>query len=151
MARRERWPPRDDEEVLTPSSAEVEVEGKKPRTDIESVDEAAMGIDMVYVLSLSFRATAPQEEVDEHTSNEEGPSVAELQLMEHKVEAEVVVFEKPSAFQTRFIRPLYIQALIEGRPVGCVMVDGGAMVNVMTTTFLKRIGKREKELKTTRQ
>ncbi len=57
------------------------------------------------------------------------------------MEAEVVVFVKPSAFQTRFVRPLYIQALIEGRPIGRVMVDSGAMVNVMPTTFLKSIGK----------
>ncbi len=57
VARRERWPPRDDEDVPTPSSVEIEAEGKKPRTDTMSVDEDAMGIDMVYVLLMSFRAT----------------------------------------------------------------------------------------------
>ncbi len=57
VARRERWPPRDDEEILTPSSGEIEVEGKKQRTDITSFDEETAGINMVYVLSLSFRAT----------------------------------------------------------------------------------------------
>ncbi len=83
------------------------------------------------------------------TFDDEGLPVAKLQLTERKVEADIVVFEKSSAFQTRFIRPLYIQALIEELSVGRVMVDGGAMVNVMATAFLKRIDKSEMELKTT--
>ncbi len=78
------------------------------------VDEDVAGIDMVYILPTSFRATGSQEDVDEQTSDDEGLPVAELQLTERKVEAEVVVFEKPSTFQTRFIRSLYIHALIEG-------------------------------------
>ncbi len=39
--------------------------------------------------------------------------------------------------------------MIEGRPVGRVMVDGEAMVKVMSTIFLKRIGKSEDVLKPT--
>ncbi len=37
VARREMWPLRDDDENPTPSSAEMETEGKKQRTDITSV------------------------------------------------------------------------------------------------------------------
>ncbi len=59
VAHRERWPLRDDEEIPTPSSTKVEAEGKKPQTDTMSVDEDAVGIDMVYVLPMSFRATTP--------------------------------------------------------------------------------------------
>ncbi len=33
VPQRERWPPRDDAKVLTLSSAEIEAEGKKPRTN----------------------------------------------------------------------------------------------------------------------
>nr|CAD1832644.1 unnamed protein product [Ananas comosus var. bracteatus] len=51
--------------------------------------------------------------------------------------------------QTRFVRPLFIRALIEGRPVSRVIVDGGAMVNVMPTSFYKKSGKNEDELKLT--
>ncbi len=91
VARRKRWPPRDDEEVLTPFSAEVEAEWKKPRTNNMSVDEDAAGIDMVYVLPMSFKATTSQEDVDEHTSDDDGLPVAELQLTERRVEAKVVV------------------------------------------------------------
>ncbi len=38
MARCGKWPPRDNEEVLTPSSAEVEAEGKETRSDTMSID-----------------------------------------------------------------------------------------------------------------
>ncbi len=38
MARRERWPPRDDEDVPTPSLAKTEAEEKKARTDTMLVD-----------------------------------------------------------------------------------------------------------------
>ncbi len=61
---------------------------------------------MVYALSPSFRAMASQGDIDEQTSDDESLPVAELLLTEQKAEAEVVVFEKPSAFQTRFIRSL---------------------------------------------
>nr|CAD1829482.1 unnamed protein product [Ananas comosus var. bracteatus] len=75
-------------------------------------------------------------------------SVAQLQLEDVKV-ADAVVFEKPSALQTRFVRPLFIKSLIEERPMGRVMIDGGAMVNVMPTSFFKKLGKGKNELKPT--
>nr|CAD1824865.1 unnamed protein product [Ananas comosus var. bracteatus] len=75
-------------------------------------------------------------------------TVAQLQLEDAKP-ADSMVFEKSSIMQTRFVRPLFIRALIEGRPVGRVMVDCGAMVNVMPTSFFKKLGKSEDELKLT--
>ncbi len=81
VARRERWPPRDNEEkVPTPSSAEIEAEEKKVRTDTMSIDEDSAGINMVYTLPMSFKAIKPQEDADEKTSDDEGLPVAELQL-----------------------------------------------------------------------
>lgn len=59
------------------------------------------------------------------------------------------MFEKPSVLQTGFVRPLYIKALIEGWPVGLVIIHGEAMVNVMPMSFFKKLGKREYELKPT--
>ncbi|XP_020082161.1 uncharacterized protein LOC109705789 [Ananas comosus] len=100
---------------------------------------------MVYTLSQSFKVEYTEyEEIEE----EFVLNVAQLQLEDAKP-ADTVVFEKPSAIQMRFIRPLFIRALIEGRLVGRVMVDGGAMVNVMPTSFFKKLGKDEDELKPT--
>lgn len=63
--------------------------------------------------------------------------------------ADAVVFEKPSALQTKYVRPLYIRAVIEGRPVGQVMINGGATVNIMLTLLYKKLGKSKDELKPT--
>ncbi len=104
MARRDRWPPRDDEESFTLSSAEIEAEEKRPRIDTTSVDKDTSKIDMVYILLMSFRATTSQGDIEEQPSDDEGLPIAELLLAEQKVEAALVVFKKPSAFQTRFIR-----------------------------------------------
>nr|CAD1821694.1 unnamed protein product [Ananas comosus var. bracteatus] len=102
---------------------------------------------MVYALPQSFKAEFVEyEEFREEEEN--GLTVAQLQL-EDVQQADAVIFEKSSAMQMRFIRPLFIKALIEGRPVGRVMVDGGAMVNVMPTSFFKKLGKDENELKPT--
>lgn len=60
-----------------------------------------------------------------------------------------MVFEKPSALQTRFFRLLWIKALIERQSIGCVMIDDEAMVNVMSTLFVKKLGKSEDELRPT--
>ncbi len=43
-----------------------------------SVDEGPAGVDMVYVLPASVRATTSQKDVDDQTSDDEGLSVAEL-------------------------------------------------------------------------
>ncbi len=50
--------------------AEIEAEEKKLRTDIMSVDEDPVGINMVYTLTMSFRAKASQEDVDRRTSDD---------------------------------------------------------------------------------
>nr|CAD1821681.1 unnamed protein product [Ananas comosus var. bracteatus] len=129
------------------SSAEMtkESEEKKQRIQEKSADEGPADVNMVYILPQSFKAEYTEyEEIEE----EVGLNVAQLQLEDAKP-ADAVVFDKPSAIQTRFVRPLFIQALIEGRPVGQVMVDGGVMVNVMPTSFFKKLGKNEDELKPT--
>nr|CAD1840701.1 unnamed protein product [Ananas comosus var. bracteatus] len=148
IIKRERWPPKEREvRMESDSSAETakESEEKKQRIQEKSVDEGLTDVNMVYTLAQSFKAEYTEyEEMEE----EVGLNVAQLELEDAKL-ADAVVFEKPSAIQTRFVRPLFIRALIEGRPVGRVMVDSGAMVNVMPILFFKKLGKDEDELKPT--
>nr|CAD1825843.1 unnamed protein product [Ananas comosus var. bracteatus] len=101
---------------------------------------------MIYALPHSFKAESI--ELEEPIYDGEELTMAQLQLEDAKA-ADAVIFEKPSAFQTRFVRPLFIRVMIEGRPVGRVMVTGSAMVNVMPTSFFKQFGKSEDELKPT--
>jgi hypothetical protein len=53
-----------------------------------------------------------------------------------------VIFEKPNCSMRRHLKPLFIQAKIDDNIVKLVLVDGGAAVNLMPQSLLKKIGKR---------
>jgi hypothetical protein len=58
------------------------------------------------------------------------------------------VFDKPEEAR-RHMKPLFIKGHINGRPVGCMMVDRGASINIMPTLMLEKLGHRKEELKQT--
>ena len=49
----------------------------------------------------------------------------------------------------RHLKPLYIRAHINRRPISRVLIDGGAIMNVMPVGILKKLGKSQKDLKET--
>ncbi|GKV17163.1 hypothetical protein SLEP1_g27699 [Rubroshorea leprosula] len=55
--------------------------------------------------------------------------------------ADKIVFEKPEEKMARHIRPLYINAHMDGTPINRVLLDNGAAVNVLPTCMLYKIGK----------
>ena len=59
----------------------------------------------------------------------------------------VIKFEKPQL--TRHLRPLSIKAYIDGRPISRVLIDSGAIMNVIPVEILRKLGKTQKDLKGT--
>ena len=51
-----------------------------------------------------------------------------------------MILEKPTVEMTRHIRPLYVRAHFNGKPVSKVLVDNGSSVNVMPLRMLKALG-----------
>jgi hypothetical protein len=86
-----------------------------------------MEVNMVFVLPEEFRA--PGTEVDVMAAG-----------------AERAVFERPEKLGGH-MKLLYIKGHLEGKPVGWMMVDGGASVNIMPLTTLQRLGHQDDELK----
>ena len=43
---------------------------------------------------------------------------------------------------TRHIKPLYVRAHLNGRPVSKVLIDNGSTINVMSLRMLRTLGKR---------
>jgi hypothetical protein len=76
---------------------------------------------MVFVIPAEFRAPDASE-------------VAEL-----AVGAERAVFEKPTKLGGH-MKPLYIKGHIDETPVGRMMIDGGASVNIMPLTLFEKLG-----------
>jgi len=57
------------------------------------------------------------------------------------------VFEKPDVPMTHHLKPLFIQAKINGVGVNKVLVDGGATLNLLPQSFLSKIGLVDSDLK----
>ena len=63
------------------------------------------------------------------------------------VEPEEIIFKKWT--KVGHLRPLYIKAHINGKPISQVLIDGGAILNVMPYSIVKKLGKSHKDLKET--
>ena len=55
--------------------------------------------------------------------------------------AQKVILEKPNVEMTRHIRPLYVRAHFNGKPVSKALVDNGSTVNVMSLRMLRALGR----------
>ena len=57
------------------------------------------------------------------------------------------IFEQPNDSMKSHLKPLFIQDKVDEVSVNKVLVDGGAVVNLMSQSLLKRIGQIDKDLK----
>jgi hypothetical protein len=105
-----------------------------PENDEEMVDfentPVREGIDMnmVYCLPANFRAV-----------DEEG-EVAQLDFGPKNA-----IFEKPKEL-VKHLKPLYVKGHINGSPVARMLVDGGAVVNLMPYSVFEKLGLDENDL-----
>ena len=88
----------------------------------------SMDINMVYYFPAEFRAIDEEGEV---AHLDFGPKNA--------------IFEKPKEPVTHW-RPLYLKGHINGSPVSRMLVDGGAVVNLMPYSVFKKLGLNDEEL-----
>jgi hypothetical protein len=70
----------------------------------------------------------------------------ETEVAELALGVERVVLKKPSK-PSEHMKPLYIKGHMDGLPVGRMMVDGGASVNIMSLTLFEKLGRTEVDLK----
>jgi hypothetical protein len=63
------------------------------------------------------------------------------------VEDQHAIFEKPDVSMAHHLKPMFIQAKINGVGVNKVLVDGGATVNLLPQSFLGKIGLVDSDLK----
>ncbi|GKV33403.1 hypothetical protein SLEP1_g41922 [Rubroshorea leprosula] len=99
---------------------------------------------LVITLPLVFQAREqPESAVCHQTDLTEEEEVIEIPAKEEggMDSADKIIFEKPEERMAKHIRPLYIQAHLDGMPINRVLVDSGAAVNVLPTCILHKIGK----------
>ena len=75
-----------------------------------------------------------------------------MENLEPKVEVELefppgkIIFEKPSKRMSQYLKPLFIKVHMDGIPINRVLVDNGAIVNILPSGMLKNINKIEADL-----
>ena len=88
---------------------------------------------MVFILPAEFRA--------EYNSGEHEGEIAQLTLQPQQA-----VFKKPEGTKHRQLKPLYVKGSVDGKPVTKMLVDGGAVVNLMPYSTYHKIGRVPEDL-----
>src|SRR3954471_13447807 len=86
--------------------------------------KASAGTNMVLILPSEFCA----------------PRTEEVPVAQFDCGPRPVVFEKPREKSYKHLKALYLRGYINGQPVGKMLVDTGAAVNIMPYSMLRRLG-----------
>jgi hypothetical protein len=98
-------------------------------SDRQGEEPVPMDVNMVFTVPVEFRVPTKD--------------VTELVL-----DAERVVFEKPKNPGTH-MKPLFIRGHLDRTPIGHMLVDGGASVNILPLSLFKKVNHVEGDLKRT--
>ncbi|KAK1633081.1 hypothetical protein QYE76_007396 [Lolium multiflorum] len=99
---------------------------KRTRADADT----SAGTNMVFFLPSEFRA----------------PGMEEVPIAQFDCGPRPVIFEKPREKGYKHMKALYLKGYINGQPVGRMLVDTGAAVNIMPYSMLRRLGRSSADL-----
>lgn len=103
---------------------------------------------IVSVLPAAFDMVSEVSETEEEfVSTEDDKPLFYYVMNSGVVEEQQAMFERPTPGMMFHLKPLFIQAKIDGIAINKVFIDGGAVVNLMPLTVLKRLGKSEEDLR----
>jgi hypothetical protein len=102
----------------------------KPKVDSKEDDKPQDDINMFVFLPKEFIAP-----VDSDVSDEE------LGMAQLTLEPKQAIFEKPEDGKRQHLKALFLKGYVNGKPVTRMLVDGGAVVNLMPYTMLRKIEK----------
>jgi hypothetical protein len=109
-------------EATTPADDEKEMLDYDPSPVREDMD-----VNVIYLSSMDYSLVGDDK-------------VAEMSFGPHDV-----VFQRPKDSENH-LKPLYIQGHLDGTPISQMLIDGGAIINLMSYSFFKKMGKSDEEL-----
>jgi hypothetical protein len=74
------------------------------------------------------------------------PDHKEFPVAQLDFEPQPVIFEKPRKKNYKHLKALYLKGYINGHPVNKMLVDTGAVVNIMSYSVLRRLEHSTKDL-----
>jgi hypothetical protein len=67
-------------------------------------------------------------------------------MAQFTLEPTQAIFEKPGDEKRQHLKALFLRGFVNGKPVTKILMDGGAVVNLMPYTLLHKIGKSDENL-----
>jgi hypothetical protein len=95
-------------------------------------------VQMAIILPSEFRALVDQEVYSNFDETEYEEMVAKLLMTQQEI------FDKLD--KHRHLKALYLKGFADGKPMGKILVDGGASVNLMPYTTFRKVGRRPEDL-----
>jgi hypothetical protein len=120
----------EERHVLDKKKVRSKVWRPKPNADDREDDKPQADINMVVLLLKEF-----MDPVDSDMSDEE------LGMAQLTSKPRQVVFEKLEDENRQHLKALFLKGFVNGKPVTRMLVGGGALVNLMPYTMLRKIGK----------
>jgi hypothetical protein len=120
----------EERHVLDKKKVRSKVWRPKPNADDREDDKPQADINMVVFLLKEF-----MDPVDSDMSDEE------LGMAQLTSKPRQVVFEKLEDENRQHLKALFLKGFVNGKPVTRMLVGGGAVVNLMPYTMLRKIGK----------
>jgi hypothetical protein len=117
--------------ILESGNCHPELGNRNPgkENDRQGEEPVLMNVNMVFMIPTEF--CSPMEDI------------AELVLG-----AERAVFEKPENLGA-YMKPLFIRGHLDGTPIGHMLIDGGASINILLLSLFKKLGRVKGDLKRT--
>jgi hypothetical protein len=116
--------------VLDKKKVRSKIWRPKPKAIGKEDDKPQADINMVVFLPKEYMAP-----VDSDVSDEE------LGMTQLTLEPKQAIFEKPEDGKRQHLKALFLKVYVNGKPITRMLVDGGAAVNLMPYTMLRKIGK----------
>jgi hypothetical protein len=121
--------------VLNKKKVQYQIWHPKPSVDDKKDGGLKADINMVVLLPNEFMAPIDLVSFDE-----------KLEMVQLTLEPPQAIFEKPEDENRQHLKALFLKCFVHTKPGTRMLVDGGAAVNLMPCTLLRKIGKSIEDL-----
>ena len=132
----------EDEESSCESDEEMDLKTIMIGKFLVSLKCFTISLTLLYFFNLKEMKESLVEVEKEHLPTKEKHSQRVITIDPFEgSRAQKVILEKPIMEMKRHIRPLYVRAHFNGKPMSKVLVDNGSVVNVMPLKMLRALGR----------
>jgi hypothetical protein len=96
----------------------------------------SVDVNMVFMLPMEFLALSDDEE----------EVVLSDQVAQLALDPMMAVFEKPTDDERQHLKALFVKGRVDGQPVSKILIDGGAVINIMPYVMYRKLGKGDQDL-----